>query len=82
MPISLKVTATSLVFHFQTSAGLLLECSYCLIFLQGLMHSGTPGQEYGDCSCAMSNCGGQRCYNAPYSWNLVSLPPLLMALAV
>eukprot|EP00983_Pelagomonas_calceolata_P053898 1143481-Pelagomonas_calceolata.AAC.8 len=37
----------------------------------GLMHSGTPGQEYGDCSCAMSNCGGKRCFNVAQSWNLV-----------
>lgn len=36
----------------------------------GLQHSSTPGQEYGDCYCAMGGCQGQRCYNAPQQWRL------------
>jgi len=45
--------------------------------MQGLTHSGTPGNVYGDCGCAMSNCHGKRCYNAPQSWNLVSVGGLM-----
>lgn len=40
---------------------------------QGLYHSGTPGNEYGDCTCAMGNCGVGQCYNAAQSWELVSM---------
>ena len=29
----------------------------------GLMHSSTPGGEYGDFSCAMASCCGERCFN-------------------
>jgi hypothetical protein len=36
----------------------------------GLLHSTTPGQEYGDFSCAMGGGGGVRCYNAPQNWLL------------
>ena len=40
----------------------------------GLMHSSTPGSEYGDFSCAMASCCGQRCFNVYQSrkmgWSL------------
>lgn len=36
----------------------------------GLQHSTTPGNEYGDCSCAMGGCSGIRCYSAPQNWRL------------
>lgn len=41
----------------------------------GLMHSTTPGNEYGDGSCIMGLSIGARCFNAPQSWKLnVSYP--------
>lgn len=36
----------------------------------GLYHSGVPGNEYGDCTCAMGNCGVGQCFNAAQSWQL------------
>jgi len=40
----------------------------------GLMHSSSPGSEYGDFSCAMASCCGQRCFNVYQSrkmgWSL------------
>lgn len=36
----------------------------------GLHHSGIPGNEYGDCTCGMGNCGIGQCFNAAQSWNL------------
>ena len=40
----------------------------------GLLHSSTPGSEYGDFSCAMASCCGERCYNVYQSrkmgWSL------------
>ena len=36
----------------------------------GLQHSTTPGNEYGDCSCAMGACASLRCFNAVQSWIL------------
>ena len=36
----------------------------------GLLHSHTPDLEYGDGSCAMGACCGERCFNAPQSDSL------------
>lgn len=42
----------------------------------GLQHSTTPGQEYGDASCAMGAGGGLRCFNAPQNWLLGWAKPI------
>lgn len=43
----------------------------------GLMHSTTPGYEYGDGSCIMGLSVGARCFNAPQSWKLNVSYPLI-----
>ena len=42
----------------------------------GLYHSGVPGNEYGDCTCAMGNCGVGQCFNAAQSWQLGWVLPI------
>lgn len=44
----------------------------------GLHHSTTPTDEYGDGSCAMGGCCGNRCYNAPQTWTLGITEPLVV----
>jgi hypothetical protein len=36
----------------------------------GLMHSNIYGEEYGDTTCVMGKCCGEKCFNAPQSENL------------
>ncbi len=42
----------------------------------GLDHSSTPIDEYGDRSCAMGGCCGNRCFNVPQSWELGFTSPI------
>jgi hypothetical protein len=43
-------------------------------------HSTTPGNEYGDCTCAMSGCAGLRCYNAPQVHNHYDINMIMISL--
>ena len=42
----------------------------------GLHHSSTLNEEYGDGSCIMGGCCGNRCYNIPQSWVLSLTQPV------
>jgi hypothetical protein len=42
----------------------------------GLVHSATPTNEYGDTSCPMGGCCGNRCYNVPQLWGLGYVTPI------
>ena len=44
----------------------------------GLHHSSTPSNEYGDGSCAMGGCCGNRCYSSPQSWILSLTQPVMV----
>lgn len=41
----------------------------------GLQHSTKPNNEYGDSSCAMGGCCGNRCFNIPQSYKLGVMTP-------
>jgi len=42
----------------------------------GLEHSSTPTNEYGDTSCPMGGCCGNKCYNVPQLWGLGYVTPI------
>jgi hypothetical protein len=44
----------------------------------GLHHSSTFYDEYGDGSCAMGGCCGNRCYSVPQSWRLGLTFPMVV----